>query len=366
VFDSDFGAVPPDIYGRFDRAPTIVVATKLMAPAIRVMGRVLRQLPPPATTDRSLRLIVTEQRIETSDGDVTSLRLGDPSGMPVPAWTPGAHVDVHLPSGRIRQYSLSGDPGDATYRIAVRRIRDGGGGSTEVHDSVRVGDELVITGPVNAFPLALAADGFGEDRLHFVAGGIGITPILPMLRAADTARVPWTMVYAGRSRRSMPFLDELSRYGDRVTVLADEERGIPSVSDLLARSAPEAAIYCCGPPSMLDSVRAAVAQQHGVPLHYERFAAPPVVDGVPFDVQLGAGGEVLHVPADRTALETIRSVRPAIAYSCQQGFCGTCKVRVLAGRPRVPGVRSSTPTKDPTDMLICVDRADGGTLVLDI
>jgi ferredoxin-NADP reductase len=364
VLDYDSTTVPPDIYGRFNRAPTIVVAAKLMAPAIKIMGRVLRQLPPPGEVDRSLRLTVTDRMVETSDHDVVSLRLGDPSGAPLPAWTPGAHVNVHLPSGRIRQYSLSGDPADGTYRIAVRRIDDGGGGSVEVHDSVRVGDQLVITGPVNAFPLALATDGSGEHRMHFVAGGIGITPILPMIRAADAAGVPWTMVYAGRSRQSMPFLDELSRYGDRVTVRTDAEHGLPSISDLLPQHASDAAIYCCGPTSMLDVVRSAVARRHGVPLHYERFAAPPIVDGVPFDVQLGAGGEVLRVAADRSALETIRAVRPAVPYSCQQGFCGTCKVRVLAGQPVAYG--DSLSKKEPTEMLICVDRAEGGTLVLDV
>jgi ferredoxin-NADP reductase len=364
VLDYDSTTVPPDIYGRFNRAPTIVVAAKLMAPAIKIMGRVLRQLPPPGEVDRSLRLTVTDRTVETSDQDVVSLRLGDPSGAPLPAWTPGAHVNVHLPSGRIRQYSLSGDPADGTYRIAVRRIHDGGGGSVEVHDSVHVGDQLVITGPVNAFPLALPTDGSGERRMHFVAGGIGITPILPMIRAADAAGVPWTMVYAGRSRQSMPFLDELSHYGDRVTVRTDEEHGLPSISDLLPQHAPDAAIYCCGPTSMLDVVRSTVARRHGVPLHYERFAAPPIVDGVPFDVQLGAGGEVLRVAADRSALETIRAVRPAVPYSCQQGFCGTCKVRVLAGRPVAYGDRMSK--KEPKEMLICVDRAEGGTLVLDV
>ena len=364
MLEPDSGAVPPDIYGRYHRAPTIVVLAKLMAPAIKIMGRVLRQLPPPIEIDRSLRLTVTDRRIETSDRDVVSLRLADPSGAPLPAWTPGANVNVHLPSGRIRQYSLSGDPADDTYRIAVRRIHDGGGGSIEVHDSLQIGDQLVITGPVNAFPLALATDGTGEHQMHFIAGGIGITPILPMLRAAEAARVPWTMVYAGRSRQSMPFLDELSRYGDRVSIRTDEEHGIPSISDLLPQHATDAAIYCCGPTSMLDVVRSAVARRHGVPLHYERFAAPPIVDGMPFDVQLGAGGEVLHVAADKSALETIRAARPAVAYSCQQGFCGTCKVRVLAGQPLAYGDRMST--KESAEMLICVDRAEGGTLVLDV
>jgi len=364
VLETESGTVPPDIYGRYNRSPTIAVAAKLMAPAIKMMGRVLRQLSPPVVVDRSLRLTVTDRRIETSDGDVVSLRLADPTGTPLPAWTPGAHVNVHLPSGRTRQYSLSGDPADGTYRIAVRRIDAGGGGSIEMHDSVQAGDQLLITGPVNAFPLALATDGTGEDRMHFVAGGIGITPILPMLLAAEAARVPWTMVYAGRSRQSMPFLDELSRYGDRVVIRTDEEHGIPSISDLLPHHAIDAAIYCCGPTPMLDVVRSAVARQHGVPLHYERFSAPPIVDGVPFDVQLGVGGEVVHVAADRSALETIRTVRPAVAYSCQQGFCGTCKVRVIAGRPLAYGDRMSK--REPTEMLICVDRAEGGTLVLDM
>lgn len=344
-------AVPPDIYGRFRRDPAIVVVDAVMAPAIKAMGRLLKQPAQPVSIDRSLRLTVRKRQLETADGEVVSLELADPHGTQLPRWTAGAHIDLTLPSGSVRQYSLCGDPHHRNkYRIAVRRIHNGNA-SAEVHDSVRLGDQLLVNGPRNAFPLAAGTDGVGERRLHFVAGGIGITPILSMLRAADGLGVAWTMVYAGRSRASLPFLDELSRYGDRVTVRTDEEHGLPSAADLLPPPDSDAAVYCCGPSPMLDAIRAELVNR---PFHFERFSAAPIVDGVPFDVQLGAGGEVLHVPADRSALETIRSVRPAIAYSCQQGFCGTCRVKVSAG------------SQESDDMLICVDRADGGTLILDI
>lgn len=272
----------------------------------------------PGAARGALWLDVVE-RSQVADG-VVALRLGGPA---LPAWQPGCHLDLHLPSGPRRQYSLCGDPGEDTYRIAVREV---GAGSREVQ-ALRVGDRIQVRGPRNAFPFA------GIGPVVFVAGGIGITAILPMVHAAARAGLDWRLVYCGRSAAAMPFLDELP--DGRVDVRTG--RG-PA---LLGDASPRGAVYCCGPASMLDQVRAEFSSRW---LHFERFSPPPIVGGQPFAVELRRSGVTLDVPADRSALDVIRDFRPSVAYSCRQGFCGTCDVG---------GVR------------ICVDRPTGDRLVLE-
>ncbi|POX98944.1 oxidoreductase [Mycobacterium kansasii] len=292
--------------------------------------------------------------------DVVALTLADPDGGLLPSWTPGGHIDVHLLSGRRRQYSLCGLPGRRTdYRIAIRRIADGGGGSVEMHEAYDVGDPLVFEGPHNAFYLGTA-----EPDPLFVIGGIGVTPILPMIQAAQQRGTHWRAVYAGRSRDHMPLLDEVvSVAPERVTVWADDERGrIPSVDDLLGGAGPTTAVYVCGPTPMLEAVRAARARHAHAPLHYERFSPPPVVDGLPFELELGRSGRVLNVPANRTALDVMRDDDPTTAYSCQQGFCGTCKVKVLAGQVDHRGRAAEA----DDEMLVCVSRAESRRVVIDV
>jgi ferredoxin-NADP reductase len=291
--------------------------------------------------------------------DVVALTLADPDGGLLPSWTPGAHIDVHLPSGRRRQYSLCGPPGRRTdYRIAVRRIADGGGGSIEMHDAFDVGDALAFEGPRNAFYLVT-----DERDVLFVIGGIGVTPMLPMIRAAHRHDINWRAVYAGRGRDYMPLLDEVVAVApDRVTVWADDERGrIPTADELLADAGPTTAVYVCGPAPMLDSVRAARDKHVKAPLHYERFNPPPVVDGVPFQLELARSHRILGVPANRSALGVMLDRDPTTAYSCQQGFCGTCKVKVLAGEVD----RRGRTAEGDDEMLVCVSRAKGDRVVID-
>jgi len=238
------------------------------------------------------KLEIREVRREARD--VVSLRLvrppGDPAGVELPPWRPGAHLDVVLPSGRVRQYSLCGDPADrSSYRIAVRRIADGGGGSREVHE-LAAGAEISVRGPRSAFPLIQA------PRYLFLAGGIGITPILPMLRAVAASGADWRFVYAGRDRASMPFLGELAELApSRVVIRADAEHDGPATGAELLSHAPggQTTGYLCGPPPMLAAVRAAMAPAGSAgsagrleALHVERFAAPPVLGGRPFTVEL--------------------------------------------------------------------------------
>jgi ferredoxin-NADP reductase len=291
--------------------------------------------------------------------DVVALTLADPDGGLLPSWTPGGHIDVVLPSGRRRQYSLCGPPGRRTdYRIAIRRIADGGGGSIEMHDAFDVGDSLVFEGPRNAFYL-----GADEHDLLFVIGGIGVTPILPMMQAAVQRRVDWRAVYAGSSREYMPLLDEVvSVAPDRVTVWADDERGrFATAEELLVGAGPDTAVYVCGPTAMLESVRTARDEHANAPLHYERFSPSPVVDGVPFALELARSRRLVNVPANRSALDVMLDDDPTTPYSCRQGFCGTCKVKLLAGQIE----RRGRIVEADGEMLVCVSRAAGSRVVID-
>ncbi|MFI5986190.1 PDR/VanB family oxidoreductase [Streptomyces sp. NPDC051555] len=302
---------------------------------------------------RSLRALIVS-RTEPAQG---VLRLVLESAE-LPAWAPGAHVDVTLPSGLVRQYSLCGDPADAgRYTIAVRLVEDGRGGSREAHAQLTEGSELELRPPRNRFALVPAAS------YVFVAGGIGITPILPMLRAATAAGAGWTLLYGGRSRASMPFLDELAAYGERVTVVPQDEAGLPELAPVAA-AAPGTAVYCCGPGPLMAAVVAAAPP--GVEVRLERFA-PAAATGAeqPFTVTLGRSGRTIEVPADGTTLAAVLRELPNTPYSCEQGFCGTCKHGVLAGEV---DHRDDllTDAERESSMLLCVSRARGGQLTLDL
>ncbi|OBF43135.1 oxidoreductase [Mycobacterium sp. 852002-50816_SCH5313054-b] len=348
---------PADLYGRRkrDRLYTALwgVGTVFGAFATASRWTPSRVLP----VQRTTTAVITKRELLTPD--VVALTLADPDGGLLPSWTPGAHIDVRLASGRRRQYSLCGPPGRRTdYRIAVRRIADGGGGSKEMHDAFDVGDTLVFEGPRNAFYLVT-----DEQEVLFVIGGIGVTPILPMIRVAQQHGINWRAIYAGRSRDYMPLLDEvLAVDAERVTVWADDERGrFPTTEELLAGAGTKTAVYVCAPTAMLEAVRTARDQHVDAPLHYERFSPPPVVDGIPFELELARSQRVLSVPANRSALAVMLDREPATAYSCQQGFCGTCKVKVLAGEVD----RRGRTVEGDDEMLVCVSRAKSDRVVID-
>ncbi|MGW7530687.1 PDR/VanB family oxidoreductase [Amycolatopsis sp. NPDC054798] len=315
---------PPrlDGSGRRDRLMSTLVA---VGAAYRRLAEISgRRRPPVQEVDRRLPLVVDAVRTE-ADG-VVSLRLVHPDSTPLPAWRPGAHIDLILPSGAVRQYSLCGSPSDLShYRIAVRRI---GSASAEVH-ALTAGTRVTVRGPRNAFPFVAA------PAYHFVAGGIGITPILPMVHRAEASGADWRLVYTGRDRESMPFLDELP--AERVRIRPDKEFGIPaSGAELLEEMPGGASVYCCGPVPMITGVRVDLARTDAAAVYFERFAPPPIVDGEPFRVVLRRSGRTLDVPADRSTLDVVREVLPDVPYSCRQGFCGTCEVAAEdGGRVRI-------------------------------
>ncbi|GGY53634.1 iron-sulfur protein [Streptomyces omiyaensis] len=302
------------------------------------------------------RVLVTGRAVPAEG--VVELRL---EGERLPSWEPGAHLDVVLPSGQVRQYSLCGDPGQAdVYRIAARLVeeeRGGRGGSREVHEQLHEGAEIEIRGPRNRFPLA------PSPGYVFVAGGIGITPVLPMVRAAEAAGADWRLVYCGRSRATMPYLADLVRLGgDRVTVVAEDESGYPDLSFL--GSVPDGtAVYCCGPDGLTDAVTAAMPAGR-VP-RLERFSGVAPAGGTPFEVELRRSGRTVAVAAGQSVLAAVREEVPDVMYSCTQGFCGTCRQTVLDGEVEHRD-ELLTDAERAGSMLICVSRCAGGKLVLDL
>ncbi|MFG3505770.1 PDR/VanB family oxidoreductase [Streptomyces sp. NPDC047821] len=297
------------------------------------------------------RVLVTE-RTTPAEG-VVRLRL---EGAGLPPWEPGAHLDLVLPSGLVRQYSLCGDPAESdAYTVAARLVEDGRGGSREVHERLHEGAEVEIRGPRNRFPLVPA------PAYVFVAGGIGITPLLPMLRAVRAAGAPWRLLYCGRSRATMPFLDELEGRGD-VTVVAEDEAGLPDLAfleDLPAGTV----VYCCGPDGLMDAVAGRVPE--GCPVRLERFAPAAPAPGGAFEVELRRSGHTVAVAAGQSVLAAVRARVPYVAYSCEQGFCGTCQQRVLGGEVDHRDELLTDAERRDT-MLICVSRCRGERLVLDL
>ena len=358
---------PPSVFGRFRHDVSLGLVDAALTGMWAISG-VIRKMRPPAEPDRTIVLIVVDRKVVAHDQDVVAVTMAAADGRRLPRWHPGAHIDIHLPSGRLRQYSLCGDSDDAdTYRIAVRRIVDGGGGSVEVHDGLPVGAAVRTHGPRNAFPLTVPGYGSPAQRFRFVAGGIGITPILPMLALAQRLGVDWSMVYAGRSIESLPFIDEVTRFGDRVQIRTDDVDGVPTADHLLGECPDGTTVYACGPAPMLTAIRTQLAGRDNVELHFERFAAPPVVDGATFSVSIASTGQEVVVDADETLLTALRRSDVAAPYSCQQGFCGTCRTRVVAGAVDHRDTLLTDPERAEGMMLVCISRAANGEhLTLDL
>ncbi|MCK8614679.1 PDR/VanB family oxidoreductase [Gordonia sp. C13] len=360
---------PPHLYGRWRHDPILTVGTAFMRawwPAWRPLSPLRAAPANPGIT----QVRIVQREVVAHDENVIALTLAAAGGGVLPSWHAGAHIDVLLPSGRMREYSLCGDTADREhYRIAVRRIPDGGGGSIEVHDALRVGDVVSIKGPRNAFPLAVPGHGSPARRIRFIAAGIGITPILPMLSVAERFGLDWSMIYTGRSADSIPFLDEVAKFGDRITIRTDDQHGLPTMSELVGPvpdSDADLAVYCCGPVPMLENLRRHLFDRPDIELHYERFSPPPVENGSPFTVTLASTGAQVPVAADESALAAIRRVMPSVPYSCQQGFCGTCKVRTLSGDVDHRDNILTEPEREAGTMLTCVSRSAGGNLTLDL
>lgn len=313
-------------------------------------------------------VFVVDRRTVARDGTVVELTLAVGDGTPLPAWHAGAHIHLYLPSGRMRQYSLCGDPRRTKeYRIAVRRIPGGTGGSVEVH-GLDVGEIVEISDPRNAFMMPIPGSASRAEKLRFIAGGIGITPILPMARLAESLGVPWSLRFVGGQRSNLPFLDELSAWGDKVRLHTSGEHGRPTAAELLDGVDEQTAVYLCGPPPMVEALRRAVPVGSGIELHAERFSPLPVSGGSSFEVKLARSATVIQVGPGESTLAALRAAVPDVGYSCQQGFCGTCVQRVLDGTVDHRDTLLTDGQRELGQMLVCVSRAgsESARLVLDL
>lgn len=306
------------------------------------------------------------RRVDEADG-VAGLVLIDPQGGELPAWTPGAHIDVHIDrpgeSALVRQYSLCGDPQDRTsYRIAVLLEQNGEGGSRSIHERVRAGQLVRASVPRELFGFEVA------PRTVFVAGGIGITPILPMLAAVEAAGAEWELHYAGREPGTMAFGTELERFGDHVHVYASaagERMALPAI----VAGAAGAAVYACGPSRLLDELETLCAES-GVDLRVERFVNDTVVDAEtdhPFEVELSLTGTTFVVQPGESILDRVVAAGVPAPSSCRGGTCGTCETFVLEGEPdHRDAVLNARERAESEVMMICVSRCKGERLVLEL
>ncbi|MFC9555205.1 PDR/VanB family oxidoreductase [Rhodococcus sp. NPDC056960] len=306
-----------------------------------------------------------DQRCTVADG-IIELTLVRPDGDVLPPWEAGAHIDLEL-GDLLRQYSLTGlEARDDRWRVSILREPDSRGGSRYAHDSLQEGATVHVSVPRNHFRLDAKA-----PQVLFVAGGIGITPILPMIAQLEAAGTPWSLFYCGRSRTSMAYLDELAKLGDRVSIRPDDEFGIPDLDSVVSATDADAVVYSCGPEGLLSALEICCAHPiHTRTLHVERFV-PKVVEltepNHDFEVEFAQSGVTVTVPAGRSILEVADETGVDIISSCSEGTCGTCETPVLEG---VPDHRDSVLTTEEqascTTMMPCVSRAKSPRLVLDV
>jgi tetrachlorobenzoquinone reductase len=287
------------------------------------------------------------------------------SGGSVAGFTAGAHVDLHLPNGLVRQYSIvNGEEQRDRYVLGVKREAAGRGGSRFMHDELRVGAIIEVGRPRNNFPLVEAA-----AHSVLIAGGIGVTPIVSMIARLRSLGRSWELHYAVRRRCEAAFVDELGAGGAPFHLHVDEEQG--GVLDLarLIRAAPEKAhLYCCGPTPMLKAFTAAASSWPAQRVHLEHFSAilPPAVESG-FVVELARSKLRVSIPPGQTILQALRARGVEVQASCEQGICGSCETRVLAGEPDHRDLLLSCEEKATNQvMMICCSGSRSAVLVLDL
>jgi ferredoxin-NADP reductase len=323
--------------------------------------------PPSATTvlrEFEATLAVTAAS-DAAEG-VKTITLANPDGTALPAWSPGAHIDLVLGDDLTRQYSLCGDASDdTTWRIGVLAAPDSRGGSVRVHE-LKAGDTVRVRGPRNHFPLV------GAASYQFIAGGIGITPILAMIAEAEAAGASWNLLYGGRQRASMAFLDELERYGqDRMTITPQDEQGHLNLAGCLGTPRPGTLVYCCGPEGLLTAVEEACTAWPAGSLHIERFAPKAVSAagdsaGV-FELVLQRSGLTLPVPPDKSVFDVVNEAGVSVLGSCFEGVCGTCEQAVIDGDvDHRDSILSDEEREANEYMMICVSRCRSARLTLDL
>lgn len=316
-----------------------------------------------------LRLQVRVALRQQLADDIIGLRLEAADGGPLPAATAGAHIDLTLPGGHVRQYSISNAPCTRAYELGILRDPRSRGGSAAAHAAVQQGDQLQISPPRNLFPLHGA-----DRRVRLFAGGIGITPIIAMADALQVKHTPFTLHYCSRSKARAAFLGRLAAapYADVVQLFHDDTPGGSGFDAATALAAPQPgdAVYVCGPNGFMDHV---LATARGLgwqasALHSERFgAAPPAADAGSFDLVLARSHRTLRVGSDESALSALLAAGIEVPMSCEQGICGSCLTRVLEGEPEHRDVFLTEAERAANHCFTpCCSRARGRRLVVDL
>jgi ferredoxin-NADP reductase len=309
-----------------------------------------------------ISVILRDKYLETPS--VMSLELVSPTGQDLPAFQPGAHIDLHLQDGMVRQYSLSSDPHDLThYRLGIRLV-PGRASSEHIQRKLNPGESLKISAPRNHFPMHEAGN------YLFIAGGIGITPLLPMMRAASRRAAPWSLLYCNRHYAEAPFLAEVQSFGGTVSLHSSEAGTRLDVTAALADVGRDTKIYCCGPESLMDAVERATKAWPAGTVNFEWFSPKRQASGQQnngFEVVCQRAGVTLTVPPDKSILEVLNDAGISVMSSCEQGVCGSCEVRVLSGEvDHRDSILSAAEKASNATAMICVSRARGERLVLDI
>ncbi|MGW1027886.1 cytochrome P450 [Streptomyces sp. NPDC002577] len=363
----------------FERLPSLRPADEVPLDFARMALLPVRLSLPvvwdPADVERQKKRVKREMELvlvgkeAVADG-VVALRFAHPDGEALPEWGPGAHVDIRVPVNGgvvVRQYSLSSSPSQPDeWRLGVLREANGRGGSQVLHDTCEVGTRLRLGWPRNNFQFV------SSPRYVFVAGGIGITPILPMIEQAEAAGADWELHYGGRTRASMAFLDELEKYGDRVKPVPQDEFGHPDLPGIFATVQAETLVYACGPEPLLHALEGALAHWPAGSLHTERFAPKKALRDLPdaaFEVEFAQTGVRAEVPAGRSVLQVAEAHGITVLSSCKEGTCGTCETRILYGAAdHRDSILTAEEQAANDTMMICVSRATEGCprLVLDL
>ena len=325
-------------------------------------------MPETETRRREFESDLVVESYEIVAEDVVAVTLVHPDGEALPAWTPGAHIDLILTPEITRQYSLCSSPADAhRFTVGILNAPSSRGGSRYVHESVSKGSVIRIRGPRNHFPLV------SSPRYVFIAGGIGVTPMLPMIAEADAAGAEWTLLYGGRSEESMAFIDELRAYGDRVTLLPGNDVALMSAALDERIGTPQAGtlVYTCGPEGLLGAVEARCASWPAGSLHLERFAAKATEGAVDteFEVVLARTGITITVPADTSIFRAAEDNGVSVLGSCHEGICGTCETVIIDVDGEVDHRESVLNAEEQASnetMMICVSRCKSGSITLDL
>lgn len=294
------------------------------------------------------------------------IELRDAGGRSLPEFSAGAHISIRVPNGLLRKYSLCNDPAEREhYTIAVKRETSGRGGSSNLIDTVKAGDELMVTAPVNDFALPQRAQDF-----LFIAGGIGITPIMAMIRQVQAEGKRFRLFYCTRSPETTAFLDELSKpeFKDKVTIHHDH--GDPTCSldlrPVLQERQNREHLYCCGPRPLMEAVRDMTGYWSSAAVHFEAFSEAEThkAGDRPFKVRLARSGEVIEVAADKTILEALRAHGLEVPSSCETGTCGTCRTKLLAGQADHRDLVLHEHER-ADNIMICVSRAHSDEITID-